>query len=71
MEERKGIVTMKGNPLTLLGPDIKAGDQALDFTLVDNDLQEVTLGSFEHKVLIISSIPSLDTPVCEIGRAHV
>ena len=66
MEERKGIVTMKGNPLTLLGPDIKAGDQAPDFTLVDNDLQEVTLGSFEHKVLIISSIPSLDTPVCDM-----
>ena len=66
MEERQGMVTMKGRPLTLLGPEIKAGDQAPDFTLVDNDLQELNLKDFESQVLIVSSVPSLDTPVCDM-----
>lgn len=66
MEERKGIVTMKGRPLTLLGPVIKAGDQAPDFTLVDNELRELNLKDFESQVLIVSAVPSLDTPVCDM-----
>jgi len=66
MEERAGLVTMKGNPLTLLGPELREGDAAPDFRVVDNDLAEVTLNDIQEKVLIISSVPSLDTPVCDM-----
>jgi thiol peroxidase len=66
MEERSGIVTMKGNPLTLLGPTIKVGDKAPDFEVLNNDLSPVTFSSFRGKVSVISSVPSLDTPVCDM-----
>jgi len=66
MAERIGAVTMKGNPLTLTGHEIKAGDQAPDVTLVANDLSEVKLSSFKGKKIIISVVPSLDTPVCDL-----
>ena len=56
---------MKGNPLTLLGEEVKAGDQAPDFTALDNDLAPVELSSLLGKILIVSSVPSLDTPVCD------
>ena len=56
---------MKGNPLTLIGPELKAGDKAPDFKLVDNSLKNVTLADTGHKVRIISVVPSLDTPVCD------
>ena len=56
---------MRGNPLTLLGAEIKAGDKAPEFTALDNDLAPVELSSLRGKVLIISSVPSLDTPVCD------
>ncbi len=64
MEERKGAVTFKGNPLTLVGRELKAGDDAPDVTLLANDLSEVKLSSLRGKVVIIASVPSLDTPVC-------
>ena len=57
--------TLKGNPLTLVGPELKAGDTAPDFKLVDNGLQPVTLKDTGHSVRIISVVPSLDTPVCD------
>lgn len=63
--ERKGIVTIMGNPLTLLGPKLEVGSKAPDFTVVDADLKEVTLGDFSGKVKVISVTPSLDTPVCD------
>lgn len=66
MEERTGIVTMKGNPLTLIGPDIKIGGKAPDFTALDGELKEVTLADFSGKTKIISVTPSLDTPVCDL-----
>ncbi|MBF0480802.1 MAG: thiol peroxidase [Desulfovibrionaceae bacterium] len=66
MKERTGIVTIHGNPLTLLGPELKPGDKAPDFTLADNDLKPKTLADFAGKVLIISSVPSLDTPTCDL-----
>jgi len=66
MEEHTGIVTMKGNPLTLIGKEVKAGDSAPDFEVLDNDLSPVTLSSFLGKVCVISSVPSLDTPVCDM-----
>ena len=64
--ERKGIVTVKGNPVTLIGSEIKAGDKAPDFTLVDGDLKEVGLKDFAGKIKIISVSASLDTPVCDM-----
>ena len=66
MQERAGLVTMKGNPITLIGPELKVGDKAPDFIAVDNDLSKVSLESFRGKVCIISSVPSLDTPVCDM-----
>lgn len=66
MAERVGAVTMKGNPLTLTGNEVKAGDQAPDVTLVANDLSEVKLSSFKGKKVILSAVPSLDTPVCDV-----
>lgn len=65
MQERSGIITFKGNPLTLLGPELKLGVRAPDFRVVDNGLAPVTLADFQGKVKIISSVPSLDTPVCD------
>lgn len=65
MQERKGVVTFKGNPVTLLGPEIKAGDKAPDFRVVDTGLEAVSLADFRGKVKIISAVPSLDTPVCD------
>ena len=66
MAERIGAITMKGNPLTLTGHEIKVGDQAPDVTLVANDLSEVKLSSFKGKKVILSVVPSLDTPVCDL-----
>ena len=66
MEERRGIVTMRGNPLTLVGNEVKVGDKAPDFKAVDNDLSVVSFSSFLGKVCILSSVPSLDTTVCDI-----
>lgn len=66
MAERTGIITMHGNPLTLLGNEVKAGDRAPEATLLDNGLSPVKISSYRGKVLVISSVPSLDTPVCDI-----
>jgi thioredoxin-dependent peroxiredoxin len=66
MAERTGIITMHGNPLTLLGSEIKVGDRAPEATLLDNGLSPVKISSYRGKVLVISSVPSLDTPVCDI-----
>jgi thiol peroxidase len=66
MGERTGIITFQGNPLTLIGPEIKVGDTAPDFTVTANDLAPATLADFSGKVLVIASVPSLDTPVCDM-----
>jgi thiol peroxidase len=66
MEERKGVVTFMGNPLTLVGPFLKVGDKAPDFTVLDNNLSPVRLSSYKGKVCILTSVPSLDTPVCDL-----
>jgi thiol peroxidase len=63
--ERPGATTLKGNPLTLIGPELKAGDPAPDFKVVDNTLKPVTLKDTGAKVRILSVVPSLDTPVCD------
>ena len=66
MKERAGLVTMKGNPVTLIGNEIKVGQKAPDAKLVANDLSTVKLSSLAGKVRIIASVPSLDTPVCDM-----
>jgi thiol peroxidase len=66
MKERSGIITFQGNPLTLLGNELKVGDKAPDFELLGNDLNPVNLSGFSGKVVVISSVPSLDTPVCDM-----
>ena len=65
MEERTGLVTLQGNAVTLLGPEIKAGQSAPDVELVANDLSPVQLSSFKGKVCVLLAVPSLDTPVCD------
>ncbi|MDO8445824.1 MAG: thiol peroxidase [Deltaproteobacteria bacterium] len=64
--ERKGIVTIKGNPLTLVGPELKIGDKAPEFSVVDKELKDVHLRDFAGKIKMISVTPSLDTPVCDM-----
>ena len=64
--ERKGIVTFHGNPLTLTGNEMKAGDKAPDFTVLDGELKEIGLKDFAGKMKVISVTPSLDTPVCDL-----
>jgi thioredoxin-dependent peroxiredoxin len=66
MEERTGIITFQGNPLTLLGRALHLGDPAPDFEILDNDLQPVRVSAFRGKVVIITAVPSLDTPVCDL-----
>lgn len=58
-------VTFKGNPVTLLGNEVKVGDQAPDFKVLANDLSEVTLQNSKGQVRLISVVPSLDTGVCD------
>ena len=66
MTERTDVVTFQGNPLTLLGPELAVGDPAPDATLLANDLSELSIGDVRGKVCLISVVPSLDTPVCDV-----
>ena len=58
-------VTFKGNPITLLGNEVKVGDKAPNFTVLANDLSPVTLEDSKGSVRLISVVPSLDTGVCD------
>lgn len=58
-------VTFKGNPVTLLGSEVKVGDTAPNFTVLANNLSEVTLDDSKGQVRLISVVPSLDTGVCD------
>ncbi|CAM4342823.1 thiol peroxidase [Paenibacillus typhae] len=64
-QERTGVAAFKGNPITLVGPELKAGDSAPDFTVSKNLLEEATLGDYAGKIKLISVVPSLDTGVCD------
>ena len=64
-QEREAAVLFKGNPATLLGPEVKVGDAAPDFQVVDNGVAPVTLATDAGKVRLITVVPSLDTPVCD------
>ena len=64
--ERTDVITFQGNPLTLIGNELRVGDKSPDFEVLANDLSSVKLSSYSGKVRIISCVPSLDTPVCDI-----
>jgi thiol peroxidase len=66
IQERPGAVTFKGNPLTLIGPEIKAGMKAPEFQALGQDLSAVSLSALQGKPILISVTPSLDTPVCDL-----
>ncbi|RRD38470.1 thiol peroxidase [Leptotrichia sp. OH3620_COT-345] len=66
MTERKNSVTFKGNPVTILGDEVKVGDKAKDFTVLATDLKEVKLSDYAGKVVVISVFPSVDTGVCAL-----
>ena len=66
MPEQQGTVTLQGQPMTLLGQPIEVGDRAPDVTVLDNDLRPVKLSAYRGKVVILTSVPSLDTSVCDL-----
>ena len=66
MAEHKQTVYMKGNPLTLVGEKVEAGDKAPDFTVLANDLSPKKLSAFSGKKVVLTSVPSLDTGVCSM-----
>jgi thioredoxin-dependent peroxiredoxin len=66
MQKRPNAVTFKGNPLTLVGPQLKPGDTAPDFACVNAGLETVTLAKTPARARLFSVVPSLDTPVCSM-----
>jgi len=66
LPERKGVIQRKGMPMTLLGPELKVGQKAPEFTVLDLDIKERKLSEFNGKFVVISSIPSVDTPMCNL-----
>lgn len=66
MTEKPNAITLHGNPLTLVGDQISMGSKAPDATVVTNDLKPVKLSDYRGKIVVICSVPSLDTPVCDM-----
>jgi len=66
MIEKHGALTFQGNPLTLIGNEVMVGVSAPDFTVLSNDMSPKTLADYRGSLLVISSVPSLDTPVCDM-----
>jgi len=66
MAERPGVITMKGHPLTLVGQEVKVGNLAPDFEVIANDLSPFKFSTLKGTVCVISAVPSLDTPTCDI-----
>jgi thiol peroxidase len=66
MEKRANAVTFKGNPVTLIGPQLKAGDKAPTFKCLNHGLAPVTLADTPAKARLFSVVPSVDTPVCSL-----
>ncbi len=64
--ERKNAATVKNDPITLVGEELRVGQKAPDFKVLDHDLAEVTLDKFRNKIKLIATVPSLDTPVCDL-----
>ena len=59
-------VTLKGQPLQLVGEPVAVGAEAPDFTALDNDFKPISLDDFKGKTVLISAVPSLDTKVCTL-----
>jgi thiol peroxidase len=66
MQKRANATTFKGTPLTLIGPQLKPGDKAPDFTCVSSGLEKINLAGTPAKARLFSAVPSLDTPVCSM-----
>ena len=64
--ERKGVATFKGNPITLIGPELKPGAPAPEFQALGTDLSSVALSGFKGKTVLISVATSLDTSICDL-----
>ncbi|HSC34485.1 MAG: thiol peroxidase [Candidatus Dadabacteria bacterium] len=64
--ERPNVVKMKGNPVTLLGNEVKVGDKAPDFTALAGLGAPVGLGDMKDKVKVFNVVVSVDTPVCDV-----
>ncbi|MGG6314593.1 thiol peroxidase, partial [Paenibacillus macerans] len=64
-QERTGVATLGGQPITLIGPELKAGDKAPDFRINKDLLTEAGLSDYQGKIKLISVVPSLDTDVCD------
>src|SRR5262249_3709942 len=64
MQKREKAVTFKGNPLALLGPQLKPGDKAPDFACVTSALEVIGIAKTSAKGRLFCAVPSLDTPVC-------
>jgi thiol peroxidase len=63
--ERPGATTLQGKPVTLIGPELKPGDPAPDFDVIDSSLRPMRLSDTGAGTRIFSVLPSLDTPVCD------
>ncbi len=70
LRERKGVVRLHGRPAVLLGPELEAGQKAPDFRVVDQNFMKTGLMDFGKKVLVIFSVPSLETEVCRAETAR-
>jgi thioredoxin-dependent peroxiredoxin len=66
VQERSGVVTLAGNPVTLIGSEVRVGDKAPNFEVLSNDRSKVTLEDSKGKIRIITCVPSLDTGVCDV-----
>ncbi len=64
--ERPNAVTMKGNPVTLVGPELRVGDKAPGFAVRTQELKPFTLEDTRGRIRLFSAVPSLDTPVCDM-----
>ncbi|GKU79785.1 thiol peroxidase [Paenibacillus sp. L3-i20] len=64
-QERAGVATLKGNPITLVGPELKIGEAAPDFELNKSLVETVSLQDYAGKVKLVSVVPSIDTGVCD------
>jgi thioredoxin-dependent peroxiredoxin len=63
---RAGVVAARGRPLTLEGRPVRVGDAAPDFVVVGNDMSEVRLSEFRGRAVVVSTVPSLDTSLCDL-----
>lgn len=64
--EKRSVTTFAGNPVTLVGKEVKVGDKAPDFVCLKSDLSPFTLEDVKGKIKLISVVPSVDTGVCEL-----